>query len=112
MTIKKILLIILVLAVYFFVKFNNRTEPVSNVVNTELPVFSIDLLKEFDGSDPTKPIYIGYEGNVYDVSSGRDSFYGHGEVYNYLTGKDSTTELNIAGGSIIKSKYQIIGIIK
>lgn len=99
--IKRIIIALIIISAYLFV-----------VTNAELPVYTIESIKQFDGSDPNKPIYIGYDGNVYDVSPGRDAFYGPNKAYNYLTGKDSTTELNIAGGSIIKNKYKIVGILK
>lgn len=110
MTIKKIILITLILIVYFFIKVNQQNKVM--VTDDTLPTFTLEEIKQFDGSDAEKPIYIVYEGNVYDISSGRDDFYGTGQVYNYLAGKDSTTELNIAGGSIIKNKYKVIGKIK
>lgn len=65
-------------------------------------------LRKHDGSDESIPIYLAYEGRVYDVSEGRE-YYKKGGVYHYLAGKDSTVELNIAGGSIIKRKYPVIG---
>ncbi|TSA45264.1 cytochrome b5 domain-containing protein [bacterium] len=71
-------------------------------------VFSAADLQKFNGNDPNLPIYIGYEGYVYDVSAGRN-FYQAGAAYHFLAGKDSTTELHIFGGDIIKRKYPIIG---
>jgi len=76
--------------------------------NQDLPSFTLDELKKYDGTDPQLPIYLAYEGKVYDLSSGR-SFYQSGATYHFLAGKDSTTELNFAGGGIIKSKYPVVG---
>jgi predicted heme/steroid binding protein len=83
----------------------------SNIDNN-LPIYTIDVLSIYNGDDLTKPVLIAYDGYVYDVSPGREEFYNHGMDYHYLTGRDSTKELNIVGGSIIKKKYKIIGILK
>lgn len=77
-----------------------------------LPIYTVNSIKEFDGTDQNKPVFIAYEGYVYDVSAGRDDFYNVGRDYHYLAGKDSTAELNIVGGSIIKKKYKIVGVLK
>ncbi len=65
-------------------------------------------LKPFDGTDPNKPIYIGLNGFVYDVSAGREYYQSDGP-YHYLAGKDSSVELNEIGGAIISRKYPVIG---
>jgi len=67
-------------------------------------------LKRFDGSSNSEPIYIGLNGLIYDVSSGRD-YYKVDGPYHYLAGKDSSNELNLIGGGIIKKKYPVIGIL-
>lgn len=46
-------------------------------------------LKEFDGSDPEKPIYLGINGTIFDVSAS-PAFYGPGGHYNHFVGKDAT----------------------
>lgn len=70
-----------------------------------------ELLK-YNGFDPDLPIYMGYEGKIYDVTSGKN-YYGKGATYNYLVGKDSTKELNEVGvGEIIVRKYPAIGKLK
>ncbi len=83
---------------------------VSQTVNTQdsLKVISLDFIKDFDGTDDSKPIYIAMNGLVYDVSAGRE-FYKLDGPYHYLAGKDSSTELNLIGGSIIKRKYPVVG---
>ncbi len=73
-----------------------------------LKTFTEEELKKYDGTDPKMPIYIGMEELVYDVTEGREYYQTDG-VYHYLAGKDSTTELKIAGGGIIKRKYKVIG---
>ncbi|CAL3966420.1 hypothetical protein PZA11_003080 [Diplocarpon coronariae] len=47
-----------------------------------------DDLKAFDGSDPTKPIYLAINGSIYDVSLGR-RHYGPGGSYHFFAGKDA-----------------------
>lgn len=73
-----------------------------------LPSYSNSDLKKFDGTTPDNPIYIGLDGYVYDVTSGR-KFYEKGGTYHYLAGKDSSKDLALIGGDIIKSKYPIVG---
>ncbi len=76
----------------------------------KLPEFTVAQLAEFNGTDPNKPIYIGMDGLVYDVSAGRN-FYETDAVYHYLAGRDSSEDLKIAGADIIKRKYPVIGTI-
>lgn len=78
---------------------------------TNLPILSKEELKSYNGKDPDKPIYIGLDGYVYDVTAGR-KFYQTGGAYHYLAGRDSTTELKIFGGDIIKRKYPVVAILK
>lgn len=46
-------------------------------------------LKAYDGSDPTKPIYLAINGTIYDVSNGRN-FYGPGGSYHFFAGADAS----------------------
>lgn len=73
-----------------------------------LPEFTPDQLRVFDGTDPSKPIYLAMDGLVYDVTPGKE-FYQSGGAYHDLAGKDSSGPLNLVGGSIIKRKYKVIG---
>lgn len=72
-------------------------------------IFTPELLGRFDGTDPEKPTYLALDGLVYDVSAGRDEFYAPGKPYHSLAGKDSTRELILAGSSIIRRKYPVVG---
>ena len=101
----------IIIFIFLFLYIKNSTTKIIEP-EKELPMFTLKDLKTYDGTDLSKPVYIGYEGYVYDVSSGRADFYNPGKDYHYLAGKDSTIELNIAGGSIIKRKYKIVGIYK
>ena len=85
----------------------NQT-PINSAATINLKLFSPADIKTFDGTDNNKPIYIGLNGFVYDVSAGRE-FYKIDGPYHYLAGKDSSVELNLIGGAIIKRKYPIIG---
>lgn len=76
------------------------------------PTLGASELVKYDGSDENLPIYLVYEGYVYDVSSGGDDFYKPGEAYHFLVGKDSTQLLKIFGGDIIKRKYKVVGVYK
>ncbi|KAL8499406.1 hypothetical protein ACS0TY_022397 [Phlomoides rotata] len=49
-------------------------------------------LKTYDGSDPSKPIYVAIRGRIYDVTSGK-SFYGPGGPYCVFAGKDASRAL-------------------
>ncbi len=77
----------------------------------DLPKFSSEHLKTFDGTDSNKPIYIALDGLVYDVTAGKE-FYQVGGSYHDLAGRDSSGLLHIFGGSIIKKKYKVIGTLK
>jgi len=46
-------------------------------------------LTAFDGSDPTKPIYLAINGTIYDVSAGA-RHYGPGGSYHFFAGKDAS----------------------
>ncbi len=70
--------------------------------------FTPAILTQFDGTDPTKPIYLGLDGLVYDVTTGKEYYDLRGR-YHFLAGKDSSDLLHIAGASIIKVKYPVIG---
>ncbi|QIW98309.1 hypothetical protein AMS68_003827 [Peltaster fructicola] len=53
------------------------------------PVVLDDVqLRAYDGSDPSKPIYVALNGTIYDVTAGA-RFYGPGGTYHVLAGKDA-----------------------
>ena len=53
------------------------------------PVLLTDAeLAAYDGSDPSKPVYLALNGTIYDVSAGR-RIYGPGGSYNVFAGKDA-----------------------
>ncbi|KZV61981.1 progesterone binding protein [Peniophora sp. CONT] len=51
-----------------------------------------EQLKEFNGSDPNKPIYVAIKGTVFDVSPKRET-YGPGASYNLFAGRDASRAL-------------------
>ncbi|KAL9400462.1 hypothetical protein Peur_009423 [Populus x canadensis] len=54
--------------------------------------FIADQLLQYNGTDPSKPIYIEIKGRVFDVTTGK-SFYGPGGSYITFTGKDASRAL-------------------
>lgn len=73
-----------------------------------LPQISQTEIAKHNGSNDS-PIYIALNGLVYDVTAGKE-FYIPSGPYHYLAGKDSSKELNLIGGNLIKNKYPVIGI--
>ncbi|CAK9309383.1 unnamed protein product [Citrullus colocynthis] len=53
---------------------------------------SEDELKQYDGSDPKKPLLMAIKGQIYDVSQSR-MFYGPGGPYALFAGKDASRAL-------------------
>ncbi len=73
-----------------------------------LPAFNTETLAQYNGADSSLPIYIAFDGDVYDVTLGR-SYYEPGGAYAFLAGTDGTELLSVIGGDIIKKKYPVIG---
>uniref|UniRef100_A0A7C9DT78 Cytochrome b5 heme-binding domain-containing protein n=1 Tax=Opuntia streptacantha TaxID=393608 RepID=A0A7C9DT78_OPUST len=65
---------------------------------------TLEELKEFDGSDPSKPIYLAIKGRVYDVTVGKD-FYEPGGPYHLFAGKDCSRAL----AKVSKIESDIVG---
>lgn len=53
---------------------------------------TLQQLKQFDGTDPSKPIYVAIKGRIFNVSTG-NSFYGPGGAYAMFAGKDASRAL-------------------
>ncbi|KAM9317244.1 neudesin [Gastrophryne carolinensis] len=60
---------------------NPRAKPVR--------LFTEEDLARYNGEKEGEPIYMAVKGTVFDVSAGKE-FYGKGESYNALAGKDCT----------------------
>ena len=82
----------------------------SVVASSTLPVITVGELARHEGSDASLPIYIGLDGYVYDVTSGKE-YYGPKGIYHALAGKDSSETLHFFGGDIIKQKYPVIATL-
>lgn len=100
--------VLVTLGTVFGIRMNDSG---SKQVDSGLPQFTLEQLKAYDGSDLSKPIYLALDGSVYDVTPGKE-FYQTGGAYHSLAGKDSSDLLHLVGGSIIKRKYKVVGIIK
>jgi len=57
--------------------------------------YSTIQLKEYDGSDATKPILVAIKGTIFDVSAKAD-VYGQGKSYNIFAGKDGSRGLGLS----------------
>ena len=115
MTKKQLALAVILLASalvgsYYWYSQQSKNES-AVITQSTLIEYRVDELSQFDGSDPSKPIYIGLNGLVYDVSAGRNYYETNGS-YHYLAGKDSSNDLNMIGGDIIKRKYPVVGKLK
>lgn len=49
-------------------------------------------LSAYNGTDPSKPIYVAVKGRVFDVTTGK-SFYGPGGAYAMFAGRDASRAL-------------------
>jgi len=90
----------------FQVQASKKTNIIQN-----LKTFSLSELAKYNGIDPKLPIYLALDGFVYDISKGSE-FYKVGGPYHDLAGKDSSVDLHLVGGGIIKRKYPIVGKLK
>jgi len=57
--------------------------------------FTLGQLKEFDGSDPEKPIYVSIKGTIFDVTA-KKAMYGPGGSYAIFAGKDGSKGLGMS----------------
>ncbi|PWA97897.1 membrane-associated progesterone binding protein 2 [Artemisia annua] len=65
---------------------------------------TLNQLKQYDGSDPSKPIYVAVKGRIFDVTTG-NSFYGPGGSYAMFAGKDASRAL----AKMSKNDEDVIG---
>jgi membrane-associated progesterone receptor component len=49
-------------------------------------------LSQYNGTDPSKPIYVAVKGRIFDVTNGK-SFYGPGGPYALFAGTDASRAL-------------------
>lgn len=65
---------------------------------------TLDQLKQYDGTNPSSPIYIAVKGRIFDVTTGK-SFYGPGGSYAMFAGKDASRAL----AKMSKNEEDVIG---
>ncbi|KAJ3716468.1 cytochrome b5-like heme/steroid binding domain-containing protein [Lentinula raphanica] len=65
--------------------------------------FTLEDLRNYDGSVAGKPIYVSIKGTVFDVSHKND-VYGPGKSYNIFAGKDGSKGL---GMSSLKAEHAV-----
>ncbi|KAF5732343.1 membrane steroid-binding protein 2-like [Tripterygium wilfordii] len=70
--------------------FEEQMEPLPPPV--QLGEVTEEDLKQYDGSDPKKPLLMAIKGQIYDVSQSR-VFYGPGGPYALFAGKDASRAL-------------------
>jgi len=103
------LIILLIGTGVYFTRYKIGNQPVSVQAQTSVVrTYTEAELAQYIGVDPTKPILLALDGLVYDVTAGRE-FYQPGGSYHDLAGKDSSNELHLFGGNIIKRKYPVVG---
>ncbi|KZS98649.1 progesterone binding protein [Sistotremastrum niveocremeum HHB9708] len=79
------------------------SQPASSLPPPKDDPYTLAALKEFDGSNPSKPIFVSIKGTVFDVTSKKDT-YGAGCSYNVFAGKDGSRAL---GKSTLKEDEAI-----
>ncbi|CAH0482012.1 unnamed protein product [Peronospora belbahrii] len=68
------------------------TENKATAEAEELPTYTLEQLRVYDGSDEEKPILLAVGGKVVDVTTGA-KFYGKGMLYNQFAGRACTRAL-------------------
>ncbi|KAL3652380.1 hypothetical protein CASFOL_002061 [Castilleja foliolosa] len=58
----------------------------------QLGEITAEELRQYDGSDPQKPLLVAIKGRIYDVTNSR-AFYGPGGPYAVYAGKDASRAL-------------------
>ncbi|CAG8645241.1 22325_t:CDS:2, partial [Cetraspora pellucida] len=71
---------------------NTSGESAPNLAEPKDTPFTPAELAEYDGSDPSRPIYVAVKGTVFDVT-GKRALYGVGGTYHSFAGKDASKGL-------------------
>jgi len=66
--------------------------PISTMAADPNKSWTLAELREYNGTDPSKPLLLGCGGRVFDVSSSR-GFYGPGAAYGVFAGRDASRGL-------------------
>ena len=116
-----LLLVLLFLSLYIILQLTSShssypvtktNPPLDNSPQIQEQAFSLEQLRQYDGSKPNSPIYLAIRGKVYDVRllslivhaapysfhSTRSEFYGPGGAYHIFAGRDASRAL--AKGSL------------
>jgi predicted heme/steroid binding protein len=72
-----------------------KYSPISRLTVPQSDPITPSQLAQYDGSDPSKPIYVAIKGRVFDVS-GKKEMYGKGAGYNVFAGKDASKGLGMS----------------
>ncbi|KAN0065847.1 hypothetical protein ACQY0O_000977 [Thecaphora frezii] len=56
---------------------------------------TVEVLKQYDGTDSSKPVYVAVKGTVFDVSPKRE-MYSPGSSYSVFAGKDGSRGLGMS----------------
>lgn len=111
MTTKIVIVALMFFAVIDWIILKNiKIKP--RLIEENLIELNASELARHNGDDATLPVYLALDGYVYDVTPGAVDFYGPGQSYHDLAGKDSSIPLHVIGGDIIKKKYKVIGVYK
>lgn len=67
-------------------------------------ILTLDQLKQYDGTNPSNPVYLSVKGRMFDVTTGK-SFYRPGASYAMFAGKDASRAL----AKMSKNDEDVIG---
>ncbi|TDL24288.1 cytochrome b5 [Rickenella mellea] len=81
-------------------KEEEKPKTIMSAANTSLQPpkddeFTPERLKDYDGSQPGKPIYVAIKGTIFDVTA-KVEMYGPGKSYNIFAGKDGSRGLGMS----------------
>jgi len=77
----------------------------------DLKVFDEEELKAYDGSDPSKPVYVAYCGKVYDVTS--SPLFLEGMHFEHYCGCDLTEFMEDAPHDAgVMEELNVVGVFK
>ncbi|KIM31395.1 hypothetical protein M408DRAFT_327619 [Serendipita vermifera MAFF 305830] len=71
------------------------TSPAAHINAPRLDLFTLEELKQYDGSGPEGKIYVSVKGTVFDVSAKKE-MYGPGASYHVFAGKDASKGLGMS----------------
>ena len=76
-----------------------------------MKIFTGEELKEFDGSEPDKPIYFAHKGKVYDVTN--SPLFIDGMHFEHFSGCDLTEYMEDApNDDEVLSELKVVGELK